>query len=149
MDTALVEQLRREEHALLARLAAVRQMLDVYANGQMHQKPAPVAESPAVMEGSPSLSGLRIRDAISIYLGFCREKGRDRITIGEMFAALSAGGVTTFRGKPLNETKFPFKTVCNSLGSPENRDVWVIEKRSDHYQRGDTIALKTEKRKAE
>ena len=136
-----IEGLEREERALMLRLAAIRQTLEVYRS---HSEPEPVV--PTLPPGAPSLDGLRIRDAVSAYLNFCRDNGREQITLGEIEKALLSYHVTTFRGAPLSGTKFPWKTIANSLGSPENQDVWEIQKRSDHYQRGDLIGLKSPKK---
>jgi hypothetical protein len=138
-----IEGLEREERALLLRLTAIRQTLEVYRS---HSEPVPVAESP-IPPGAPSLDGLRIRDAITVYLEFCRDEGRDQITLGELAKALLSFQVTTFRGTLLNSDliKHKWKTICNSLGSPENKDTWEIQKHSDHYQRADLIGLKVQK----
>jgi hypothetical protein len=115
-------------------------MIDLY-QGRLRVEP-PAMQSPAIPAGAPSLDGLRIRDAVSAYLKFCRDNGRQQITLGELERAMLSYNVTTFRGSPLQNTKFPWKTLTNSLGSPENKDTWEIAKRSDHYQRGDLIGLK-------
>ena len=144
MDMPLVEELKKEERALTSRLDAVKTLLAVY---QGRTPAEPVAESPTIPPGAPSLDGLRIRDAVSVYLGFCRDNGREQITLGELHKALLSFQVTTFRGTLLNSDliKHKWKTICNSLGSPENREVWEIQKRSDHYQHGDLIGLKSQR----
>ena len=144
MESLLIEELKKEEQSLLARLSTVRDTLAVYTKGRLHAEPE--IQSPSLPPGAPPLDGLRIRDAVNVYLNWCRDNGRERITLGELEKAILSYHVTTFRGTPLKDTKFPWKTLTNSLGSPENKDAWVIEKRSDHHQRGDLIGLKTQRR---
>ena len=140
-----LRELEERECFLLVELQAVRASIEIYAKAK--RKGFSPSETPLVVQatvpaGAPPLDGLRIRDAITHYLRWAAVNGRDRVTLGELLMALKGSRVTTFRGKPLNETRFPFKTVANSLGSPENKDTWVIEKHSHHFQEGDTIGLR-------
>ena len=142
-----LRELDERERFLLVELQAVRASIDIFAKAK--NKGLSPSESPSlagntIPAGAPSLDGLRIRDAINQYLRWASVNGRDRIRLGELFAALKGSRVTTFRGKLLSETTFPFKTVCNSLGAPENKGAWVIEKHSDHFQEADTIGLRPE-----
>jgi|SRR5271166_5529985 len=143
MDT-IVEQLEKEEKALLAKLAGVRAALEAYKG-----RPAePVVSAVLLPPGAPALDGLRIRDGINVYLNWCRDNGRDRITLAELEKVLLSSRVVSFRGQPIGEMKYPFKTLTNILGSPNNQETWIVEMHSqEHYQRADTIGLKAPKRK--
>ena len=141
----LVEVLRKEERALLTRLATVRATLEIYGEQQAETTSAP---APLIPLGAPSLDGLRTRDAISIYLRWAQDNGRDRITLGELEKVLLANRVVSFRGVPLTNSRSPWKLMCNIFGAPGNQDQWVIEKHSEaQYQRADLIGLKQSSRK--
>jgi hypothetical protein len=140
-----IRELKERECFLLVELQAVRASIDVYAKAQRKglspSEPTHVIHPP-VPEGAPPLDNLRIRDAIAVYLRWCQDNGRERITLGELETALLSSNVMTFRGTPLSQIRLGWKTICNSLGSPENKNTWIIDKHGDHFQKADTIGLR-------
>ena len=148
MDTPLVEELKREEQTLLLRLAAVRAALDVYVMGQLRGEPAPAPTTTPLPANIPCLDDMRIRDAINLYLHWCRDNGRERTTLGELEKVLLSFRVVSVRGQPMMAMRYPWKTLTNTLGSPDNKDTWnVVMHSSDHFQRADTIELIAPRRK--
>jgi hypothetical protein len=146
MDTPLVEELKREEQSLLLRLERVRATLDIYRGGQWTEPMQVSTPLPELPTGYPPLDDMRTRDAINLYLNWAQDQGRS-VTLGELERVLLAHRVVSFRGKPFSESRFSFKTLTNIIGSPDNKDLWQVEMHSpEHYQRADTIALKSQHR---
>lgn len=139
------EELKREEQKAKLRLAAIQAAIGVYEREGPRSLPSQVMMLSDIPPGAPSLDGLRLRDAITIYLRWAQDNGRDKIQLGELKQALLSQKITTFRGKPI-AGRLAYKTICNSLGSPENRETWVIEKHSEHYQDADLIGLRPKQR---
>ena len=123
-------QLKAEERALALRLASVRAAIDVYIKGQI---------SPSE---TPNLDGLRIRDAINVYLGWAAERGKVT-TIADLERELPKFRVMSFKRKPMSDMPFIFKSLCNCIGSPENQKLWHVKRRNkEHFTREDEISLK-------
>jgi hypothetical protein len=70
-------------------------------------------------------------------------------TPGELEKELARHKVVSFRNQPMSEMRFPRKSLCNALGSPDNDRIWHIERHDeDHFNRADTIELKSFKKKS-
>ena len=137
-----IQELKTRERDLLLELAAVQASLDIYIRGQL-QETLTQPNQPSNQPGKPSLHDLRVKDAINIYLGFCRDQGRVKITLAELVRELTASKVVTARGVVLSATKYPFKTITNTLGSRENKVNWIVSKIGGrHFQKADTIELR-------
>lgn len=143
-----LEALRAEERELQIRLASVQAAIAVVAKGQPHIEPLRV-EPPEPPYTGPNLDGLRIKDAMNMYLAWERDSnGRPKVTLGELEKVLLAHEVVSFRGQPFRAMRHTWKTLTNILGSPENAGIWIIERHAeDHFQKADTITLKAARRK--
>lgn len=142
----LIEQLRKERETLLGRLAAIDAMLTAYggnATRPPNTRTAPIEELPT---GYPQLDNMRTRDAINLYLSWAKDKERE-VTLGELERVLLAHRVVSFRGKVFGESRFPFKTLTNIIGSPDNANFWNVDMHSpEHFQRTDVIGLRPKER---
>jgi hypothetical protein len=98
----------------------------------------------------PSLDSMRTRDAVNVYLGWRREQEMAPATLGELEKELARHKVVSFRNQPMSDMRFPWKSLCNALGSPDNERIWHIERHDPdgHFSRADTIELKSPKKKS-
>ena len=89
------------------------------------------------------MDGLRVRDAINLYLKWAEERGRI-VTLGDLTKELVRHRVVSFRNKPLSEQRYPFKSITNALGLPSNKQEWHVDRRDPegHHTAADTIKLK-------
>jgi hypothetical protein len=98
-----------------------------------------------VARSGPTLNGMRIPDAVNVYLNWARDQGRDRVTLGDLADALGSGNIVSALGKPIGS---PWKPLTNTLAAPGNSDAWRVRRgSSDRFLRSDTIELSTLARK--
>ena len=138
-----LNDLRSQERDLLLRLTAVRASIDTIVKGQLNPE-LPITPMQAQGPQCPSLDNMRIRHAINMYLGFRRANGMPPATVGELEKELAKHRVVSFRNQPMSEMRYAFKTLCITLGSPENKALWRVERRDPdgHFTRADTIELR-------
>src|SRR5258707_10295550 len=85
----IVEQFKKEEHALLLRLRAIQGALDAYVLGKLRQQPADASPGSNRAHSGPTLDGMRIPDAIRIYMNWAKDQGRMQVPLGELADHLS------------------------------------------------------------
>jgi hypothetical protein len=144
-----LHDLKAQERELLLRLSAVQSAIDAITRGLLTTAlPIPAPQPPGPQ--GPPLNGLRMRDAIKIYLGWAQKEGIP-VTIGMLEKELAKYDVVSFRNQPMKDMPYPFKSLCIALGSPDNQKFWHIERLDPdgHFTRSDRIELKVPKKESE
>lgn len=136
-----LNELKAQERDLDLRLTGIRANIDAIMRQQLGAAPGPQP---------PSLDSMRIRDAVNVYLSWRRDQGMSAATLGELEKELAKHKIVSFRKQPMSEMRFPWKSMCNALGSPDNKHLYHIERHDPegHFSRADTIELKSSKKKS-
>src|SRR5271166_2289393 len=136
-----LQELIAEERVPKLRLASVRAAMDVIVQDKI---PSDRPDRQPGEASPPTLDGMRMRDAIGVYLAWRRDRSAPPLTLGELERELKRHQIMSFRKQPLAAMKHPWKAICNALGATGNCHLWHI-KRIDpkHYTPLDTIELKS------
>jgi hypothetical protein len=141
---SIVEQLKKEEQTLLLRLAGIRQALDAYVMGKLSPVHPDATQGNGARSG-PTLDGMRIPDAVSVYLSWARDNGRDRVMLSELADALGSSRIMSALGKPIASI---WKPLTNTLSAPGNIKTWIVTRGSEgRFLRTDTVELRASHKK--